>query len=224
MLAGLFLLAACLAGGLVFGPIWGAREASDRPAPALLPEGGLHIVTYGTSLTALYSWPDDLALRLETCMNRPVRITRVARPGAGSDWALTRLEEVRAAGADLVVMEFAINDADLTDGASFTRARSNHETILDSLTADTPVILMTMNPVTGIKRLSRPALGRYYGLYSDLAERFETGLLDLAPRWRVVLDDGGVLPDGLHPNETDASGVIVAPLAAMIGAAAGADC
>lgn len=224
ILAGLILLSGIGAAGLILWPDRGSRVARDVAPPEISGADPLSILTYGTSLTALYAWPDDLGADLEACLGVAVEVTRLARPGAGSDWATAVLDQAVTVDADLVVLEFAINDADLTDGASFARSRENHAALLEALTPDAPVILMTMNPVTGTKRLTRPGLARYYGLYAELAVAPRVGLLDLTPRWRMAFDEGTTLPDGLHPDDGDASRLIVPPLAAMIAQAVGGSC
>lgn len=212
--------------GLVYGPDWGPREPTDIALPQIAGDAGqpIEIIAFGTSLTATYDWPEILGRRLESCLSRPVDMSVLARPGAGSDWAMTVLEEAASAQADLVLVEFMINDADLTDGASFARSQENHERLIEALREDSAVLLLTMNPVTGIKRLTRPALGRYYGMTEDLARTHDLGRADLTPRWRVFLDRGGALPDGLHPAPEDAAALLPGPLAAIIAPAFGQSC
>lgn len=219
--------AAMAAAWIAAGPFGPDRAALDRPIPPL-PQGSepLSIVAFGTSLTARYDWPDALAGALRRCLSRPVEVTRVAMPGAGSGWALANVGRVRATAPDLVLVEFSINDADLLDGVSLAESRANHERLL-SLLAGRPemrVALLTMSPAIGLRGLIRWRLDAYYALYGPLAERHGAGLVDLRMRWGEVDDLARALPDGVHPLDEVATAVIVPPLLAAIGQAAGARC
>ena len=232
------LIAAVLIAGL--GALWagGSRAPSapaDRPlAPLAAPPGPegepLRIVAFGTSLTAGPGWPEALETGLAACLGHPVALTRVAGPGQGTAWALTQTDRVIAARPDLVLIEFAINDADLRDGIGLAAARANHARILDRLAAGLPgaqFVLLTMNPVSGpLQALQRHRLPRYYALVRDLAAERDLPLADLAPRWRAAIaaDPALAPPDGLHPDPAAAAAVVAPPLAALIGAAAGRDC
>lgn len=219
---------AVLAGAVLAGAVVPPATAADRPLGTLPADGPLRIVAFGTSLTASNAWPDRLQARLAACLDRPVGLTRVAAPGMGSAWGLTRLDRVIAADPDLVLVEFVINDADILDGMSVRRSRATHVAILDALQDAAPkaqVLLMTMNPVTGlVRRLQRPRLAAHDAMLRDLAVARGVGLADLAPRWRAAMDaDPGLAPpDGLHPDDAATARVVLPVLAAMIGRAAGA--
>ena len=217
----LALLLAAVMGGVAL-LIWGwprpAPGIGDRPLSAL-PPGPLKVVAFGTSLTAKNDWPDALVPRLETCRGAPVEILRIARPGAGSDWGETVLDEVIAAAPDLVLMEFAINDADIRDGQSLAAARATHDRMLDALKAGLPearVLLLTMNHASGLRGLARPWLASHYAQYRDLADAHGTGLLDLYPRWRDAAPETRTLADGLHPSDAQVQAVLLDPLEAAI--------
>lgn len=204
----------------------------DRPlAPLADPAGAaLRIVAFGTSLTAAPGWPEAMAAQLETCLGRPVDLTRVAGPGKGTPWALAQTDRVIAARPDLVLIEFAINDADLLDGIGLAASRENHARILDMLAAGLPgaqLVLMTMNPVNDpLQALLRHRLPVYYDLVRDLAAERDLALADLAPRWQAAIaaDPDLAPPDGLHPQAAASAAVAAPPLAALIGAAARRDC
>lgn len=209
------------------GPAPAQIPPADRPMGALPAEGPLRITAFGTSLTARASWPDALAGRLSDCLGREVAVTRVARPGASVEWGLGQVGAVRETEPHGVLVEFAINDADLTDGLSPGRAMAAHRELVAELRAgqpDLPVALMTMSPAAGPRGLVRPRLARHYADYAVLAEEEGTGLVDLAARWRALPRGDRGLADGLHPEDTVATSVIVEPLAAYLAAAAGGSC
>lgn len=165
-----------------------------------------------------------MAVGLGTCLARPVEILRVARAGAGSAWGEGAVAEVAAAAPDLVLVEFAINDADLRDGIGLGDSIARHDRILDSLAADLPasrLMLMTMSHAHGLRGLLRPRLRSYYASYRTLAAAHDAGLADLYPRWRA---SGHRFADGLHPDDAAVRAVALPVLLDMIGAAAGKDC
>ena len=151
----------------------------------------------------------------------------VARPGATSRWGLAQVGRVAALEPDLVIVEFAINDADLADGLRLGRSVAVHHTLLGELAALAPearVLLMTTNHARGPRGWARPRLGAHYAAYAALARRHGAGLLDLYPRWLARArggEDG--LADGLHPSDAAARAVVLPPLLAQL-TAAGADC
>lgn len=195
-----------------------ARSVSPAEADSPL------VVVIGTSLTASSIWPKALQTRLENCTGGSVRLENLARNRATSDLGLTRLDEVVSLAPSIVVIEFAMNDAERTIGVSLPESRRRHETIISAIqtrSPETAIYLMTTNTSIGRIRLRRPLLPAYYALYRDLADQFDIGLADLHPRWRAI--DAEALPDGLHPTDEAAEAVIVPVLADLIGQTLGQD-
>ncbi|MFV0491248.1 MAG: SGNH/GDSL hydrolase family protein [Pseudorhodobacter sp.] len=191
-----------------------APKPQDRALSSALPDGPLTIVTFGTSLTAPPQiWPDRLAEALAACRDTRVGVERVAGPGRGSVWALGQVAKVVAHDPDLVLVELAINDADFRDGASLARGRAQHRGLITGLRGALPkaqIVLMTMNPATGLRGWIRPRLAVHYRQYRDLAAEAETGLIDLYPRWLALpRGERGLSADGLHPDPERAAEIIV---------------
>lgn len=190
----------------------------DRALPAQAPKSPLRITTFGTSLTAEPQiWPDLLAKTLNRCHpEAQVQVTRVAGPGMGSDWALKQLDRVVQSQPDLILMEFAINDADAHDGVSLSSSRAQHHAVIQYLQAQIPeatILLMTMSPAQGLRGWIRPRLGRYYALYAELADEFGLGLVDHHARWQArPPQTRGLGNDGLHPDPAVAANVILSGL------------
>ena len=213
-------LPALAALGLGLG-LWAAArppapfEPRDRPLPpGPAPE---RVVVLGTSLSARSPWPAALGEALSDCLGRPVSVEVVARPGASSAWGVAQVERVAALEPDVVLVEFAINDADLLDGLGLGRSAGAHGLILSELAALAPgarVALMTTNHAHGPRGWVRPRLAAHYALYPRLARDHGAGLADLYPRWLAAGD--AAVPDGLHPSEEAARAVIVPPLAALL--------
>lgn len=234
--AGLLVLVAALAALFV------ARTfpADPRPQDRALPGGtaaatqALRVTVLGTSLTARYDWPARLGPALGGCLASPMQITVIAQAGAGSDWGLAQLAAVAATHPDIVLIEFAINDADLRDGQSLRDSAATHRRLIVALRQALPdarIALMTMSPAQGLRGWLRPRLAQYYALYRDLAAELDLGLVDLYPRWLALPPAArGLGADGLHPEAGVAAGVILPVLvpwlarAASGGAATGIDC
>ena len=175
----------------------------------------LDVVAFGTSLTAKGNWQEQLGAALAECRNGPVAVHTVAQPGATSDWAVEHLDEVIRLEPEVVLVEFSVNDASLVHGVGVDRSLANTREILDRLdAAHVQPVLMTMNPASGLRWLSRPFLADYYELYRRLARERGLLLADLAPRWagRPAED----IPDGLHPTPEAAIEVLVPVLLELL--------
>jgi len=187
----------------------------------------LRLAVFGTSLTAGSHWPEATAAALERCLDRPVTLIRVARPGAGSAWGLAETARVAAAAPDIVLIEFAINDADLRDGIGLEASAANHRAILAALAQARPearLVLMTMSPAERLRGLLRPGLARHYAAYRALAAETGAGLVDLYPRWRALPQAARGLADGLHPTDAAAQAVILPVLVPYLARLAGGAC
>jgi acyl-CoA thioesterase I len=205
------------------------EDAVDRPlAPlSLAGDAPVTIVFMGTSLTAGDPWPDLVVERLQACVTHPLRAQRIAEGGVTSGWGLSQIEAAIAAAPDLVLLEFAINDADLRRGLSLSDSRDNHRALLARLKEGLPearIVLMTTNPATGLRRLLRPRLADYYALYRDLAAEMDVGLIDLYPRWLALPRAAQGLTDGVHPAPDSAASVIVPVVTAYLGGLLGKTC
>lgn len=223
-----FLIIIGLGAGLAWMlvPRTGIPETpADRPLPAFETAGeALRITVFGTSLTADYSWPDGLQEALATCLARPVEVTRIAQGGMGSGWGMGQVPAVISSAPDLVLIEFGINDADLRRATTLGASLRRHNRIIGTLREARPgagILLMTMTPATGIKRLIRPRLPDYDMQIRSMAETLDAGLADLAPRWAAA----GMPPeDGVHPTDPAATEVILPVLTDLIPPALDAVC
>jgi acyl-CoA thioesterase-1 len=187
---------------------------------AVIAGSRLGIVAFGTSLTASGDWQDALAGRLRACLDAEVEMHTIALPGANSNWALEHLDEVIARSPDIVLVEFSINDASLLHGVSADRSRANTEEIITRLEAMIPnvrIVLMTMNPASGLRWASRPFLGDFYRIYRDIARERRAELADLTPQWDAFEQQAEAVPDGLHPTPEAARAVIVPELVRLVG-------
>lgn len=198
------------------------------PAPALPDQRPLTVAILGTSLTARYAWPEAMRAGLEACLGHPVTVSKTARAGAGSDWGAEAARDVAAAPPDLTLIEFSINDADLTDGAWLETAQRRHEAMIGVLRAASPgmrIALVTMSPAQGARGWVRPFLGAHEDMYRRLAEDMSLDLIDLAPLWAAALKGGeDMLPDGLHPTEEAVAKVALPAMIRQAGVIFGGSC
>ncbi len=209
---------------VLLGTLVASRDALwipiDRPLAPL--RGGadpMRLTVMGTSLTARGLWPDRLGDALSACVGRPVTVTRVARVGANSAWGLAAVETVVASRPDLVLIEFAANDADISDGLWLKDSIATHHSILSRLKSalpDTRIALMTMNPAFGMRGWMRPRLAAYYAAYGPLADAHGAGVIDIYDRWQKRADLRAAIPDGLHPGDEAAAAQIVPVVATAV--------
>ncbi|MEX0338914.1 MAG: SGNH/GDSL hydrolase family protein [Arenibacterium sp.] len=191
-------------------------EAAEKPE--------LELVILGTSLTAKYSWPEQLAETLQTCLSQPVVLENVSVAGANSSQAYEMAEQIATENPDLILIEFAINDADFLDGVSRSVSLTNHSELIFMLQQNYPearLMLITTNPLSGLAILKRPRLGAYYLQYRDLAEIHDIGLADIYPRWLEIPLSQRRHPDGVHPDDAQMTEMMVPPLTGLIKASRG---
>lgn len=203
--------------------ILGAHDSLAGSDAAGKNDAEVTLLALGTSLTANYQWPHELAKQLSRCLARKVDIEILAVAGANSSQAAKQFGSRRNLRPDIILMEFASNDADFMDGLGLEKSRSNHKALLGRIREESPraqVVLMTMNPAFGPRGWVRPQLIEYYEMYRKLAASNDVVLVDLAPTWSESLaatDHKAQLPDGLHPTQTAASRIILPALRNKIG-------
>jgi len=223
----LVLVSAAALGLVAAAALWWPRPEEIGPdiaPPRLsgLDDGGFRIVALGTSLTARYDWPEELGRRLSDCLGMPARVIPIARGGATSRWGAGQLSRIETEKPDLVLVEFSVNDADLRRGVSLDDSLRLHRRILERLSERVPeagVVLMSMSPAWGVKRLLRPRLASYYALYPDLAVESGAGFVDLYRAWMARPGAAEAFPDGVHPKPSAATAVILPALTRYILAA-----
>jgi len=221
-----------LAGAALMAMLWIDRLGGpgDRPIPPVAGHhASLRIVALGTSLTHRALWPAQLAARLQACMptGATAEVARVARPGARSNWGLAQADGIAATRPDLVIIELAMNDADLHDGLWLWQSRANHRALIARIRALSPTtgfLFLTSNPVTGWQKLVRPFLPLYQRLYGDLADSEGAGLVDGFGRWKRYGDLAALGGDGVHPDPAAEADLLSGPLADAISVAFAMGC
>lgn len=195
--------------------------------PAAAGEGdAMKIVTFGTSLTARGGWQEPLRQALRACRDSEVTIVNLAKSGMASDWGLTQIDKVLAERPDVVLVEFAVNDAALDRFIWLKESGANMEEIVKRLKAGASrpaVYVMAMSPVSGMRGMIRPYLGQYEEVHADIARRFGDGFIDHRPAWAALSADeiDTAIADGTHPDRETAGRVM---LPQLMQALAGPDC
>jgi len=188
------------------------------------------VVTYGTSLTAVGAWVDQLRSVFEQNYPGQVNLINSGSGGSNSDWGRKNFEErVIQKKPDTVFIEFAVNDAVARRRTSVEHAQANLEGMIDRLLKAQPdceIILMVMNPPVAHTKRDRPNLAAYNQMYRDVAKERKLQLIDHYPAWEKILneDPGRFLhyvPDAIHPVREGARDVITPAIAKAVGMKAG---
>ncbi|WP_037078642.1 SGNH/GDSL hydrolase family protein [Rhizobium sp. CCGE 510] len=183
----------------------------------------MKIVAFGTSLTARGGWQRSLETGLAACLQRPVKVATVAKSGETSLWALTQIDRVIAEQPDIVLIEVYANDAALQRFVSLAQSRKDIGDILDRLRQRLPqarIIVMAMNPFSGLRSLIRPFVGSYISAHEAEAQKRGLEFVDHRPNWQRLTsgDLAAAIPDGAHPLPDIASKIIVPELVKHISA------
>lgn len=224
-----------MAGRRLPGRLNGKRKKASRfgiavfsiavPLIADVAQGGqgeaLKIVTFGTSLTARGGWQSSLGEALARCLSRPVQVESVALSGSTTEWALKQTKQVAKAHPDVILIELYVNDSAINRWISPSTSRRNIALVLDRLRDDAPnakVVMMAMNPISGLRGWLRPFLGAYLAAHREEAEKRDLHFVDFGPSWNSMsaaeLDDA--IPDGAHPRPQAASGIMVPALVSIL--------
>lgn len=184
------------------------------------------VVVYGTSLTKVGAWADQLATVLEQQFPGQVSFINSAQGGSNSDWGARSFDEkVLQKKPDTVFIEFAINDAVASRKTTVAHARRNLEGMIDRLLKARPdceIILMVMNPPVGEPRERRPNLDAYNQMYREVASKRGLQLIDHYPAWERLLAEApgrflAFVPDAIHPVREGGLHVIMPTMSKALG-------
>lgn len=210
---------------------WAPRNLAVAPVADRLGNGeSLKIVVYGTSLSAKGAWVTQVQDDLQARFPGDCELINASECGKNSDWGLSNLQErVLSHKPDVVVLEFAINDAVARFHCPVERAESNLLEMIDQVLEQSPrtqILLQTTNPVfdrppgdSGY----RPRLAEYYQMVRRVAHQKRLTLVDQELTWKSILNQGTdkfrrLVPDGLHPNRQGDIEVVTPIVLAALGA------
>jgi lysophospholipase L1-like esterase len=166
------------------------------------------VVAFGTSLTAVGAWVDQLRTVFNQQFPGQVNLINGAQGGANSDWGVKNLDEkVLKHRPDCVFIEFSINDAVGSRRTTVGRARKNLNNMIDRILVKNQsceIILMVMNTPVGHTRTRRPNLATFENNYREVAQERGFQLIDHGKAWNTFLrkNPGRFLfcvPDTVHP-------------------------
>ncbi len=166
------------------------------------------VVAYGTSLTKVGAWVDQLREVFNQQFPGQVTLINGAQGGANSDWGVENLQDkVLQHRPDCVFIEFSINDAVSVRRTTIEHARSNLNQMIDRILQKNPaceIIPMVMNPVFGYGKANRPNLAAYDQNYRQVAQERGFQFIDHGPAWNALLTKDAkrflfCMPDTVHP-------------------------
>jgi arylsulfatase A-like enzyme/lysophospholipase L1-like esterase len=184
------------------------------------------VVAYGTSLTKVGAWVDQLREVFNQQFPGQVTLINGAQGGANSDWGVENLQDkVLRHRPDCVFIEFSINDAVAVRRTTIEHARSNLNQMIDRILEKNPaceIIPMVMNPVFGNGRTRRPNLPAFDDNYREVAKERGFQLIDHGSAWNELLnkDPGHFLfcmPDTVHPLRAGGLAVSTAVMTRALG-------
>jgi len=225
-------LAAILLGTLVAACSLHAAEGDSKTRFVQNLEAGKKqtLVTFGTSLTAVGAWVDQLCAVLDQQFPGQATVINGAQGGANSDWGREKLDEkVLAHKPDTVLIEFSVNDAHAQRKTSVDHARGNLENMIERILAANPdceIILQVMNPPVGHTKTVRPDIAAYDQMYRDVAAARGFLLIDHSPAWQDLLKNDPrtfmlCSPDTIHPLRSGSLKVSTPVVLAALGLAPG---
>src|SRR5579871_1848939 len=122
--------------GLAIFLIWYAALASSHVTASTVKQ--MIVAAFGTSLTHQAGWLEPLEAHLTDCLDRPVRVLDFGRNGATSNWGVATVGDVIHSQPQVVLIEFAANDAAFLKGLSLQRSRENLTKIVQSISQARP--------------------------------------------------------------------------------------
>lgn len=184
------------------------------------------LVTFGTSLTAVGAWVDQIDTALEHAYPGKATVINGAQGGANSDWGVKSLDEkVLAHNPDTVLIEFSVNDSVTRRKTTVEHAQNNLNQLIDRILAHNPkceVILQVMNVPVANTRTGRANLEAFNQMYRDTAVKRNLQLVDHWPNWQKLLTEEPLrflsyTPDTIHPVREGALNVITPHLIKELG-------
>jgi lysophospholipase L1-like esterase len=188
------------------------------------------VVAYGTSLTAVGAWVDQLGEVFNQEFPGQVNLINGAQGGANSDWGVKNLKDkVLRHRPDCVFIEFSINDAVAVRRTSVEHARNNLNLMIDQILEKNPsceIILMVMNPVFGNGKARRPNLTEFDNIYRTVAKERGFQLIDHGIAWNGLLKSDPqrflfCIPDTVHPLRAGGLKVTTPIMAKALGLKSG---
>jgi acyl-CoA thioesterase-1 len=181
----------------------------------------LRVVTLGTSLTAGGGWQEPLQAALASCLGGAIEVINVGRHGATSAWGLAQAERVAKERPDILLIEFAVNDAALYRWISLEGSRRAISDIIAAVRAERPdarIVVMHMNPIRGWRSWLRPRRAQFEEAHRQLARELGADDVDFTARWNALSEAemAEAIPDGTHPVPAATRRIVVPELVQVL--------
>lgn len=203
-------------------------SAQDKVIRKLENGENQKIVVYGTSLSASEKgWPAMLEESLNESYSGKAEVINSAQAAMWSTWGVENLRKrVLEHKPDMVILEFAMNDAFLPYTTSVEAAKLNLEYMvrrIKELYPDCSIFIQVMNMPIAEHKIQRPNIGLYYEMYRKEAKRLKVKLIDHYEYWVPLLEKGETefleyVPDGIHPSPTAQKELILPHILKALGA------
>lgn len=185
-------------------------HAQDKVIKSLENGENQKIVVYGTSLSAAKEgWVTMLEDSLNARYSGKAEVVNSAQSAMWSTWGVENLRErVLEQKPNMVIIEFAMNDAYLPYNTSLEAARLNLEYMvfrIRELYPDCSIFIQVMNMPIAEHKVQRPDIELYYDLYRREAKKLNVKLIDHYEYWVPILRKGEkefrkYVSDGIHPD------------------------
>ena len=173
------------------------------------------VIVYGTSLTHGGEWAVATKAWFDEHFPGQVTFFNSAGPGQNSDWGVANLtQRVLEHHPDLVVMEFAFNDAHEKFAMPLAKGATNLDQMVTTIRKQQPtcdIVLQVMNAAWDApndkKSLgNRPQLQAFNDNYRTYAKSHDLPLIDHFPTWQQLKEQDveryhRLVPDGTHPTK-----------------------
>ncbi|QDH81222.1 SGNH/GDSL hydrolase family protein [Echinicola soli] len=205
---------------LILGLLCGQLKGQSRLVEQLAKGKDQLVVVYGTSLSSGErggAWMGEVSRQLNARYDGHLDYILSGKGGMWSTWGVQHLEDsVIAKHPDVVIIEFAINDAFEDYHTPLSVSELNLRYMVDRIKLSDPsceIILQVMNMPVGTSAEYRPALGSYYQMYRRVARSMGLLLVDHYANWQKILDQGReefleYVPDGIHPSNKSGREII----------------
>ncbi len=203
-----------------------SNSRSSRVIAALRAGQSQTLVVYGTSLTAGGAWVGQIRAALDQQFPGLCRVENGGQGAMWSGWGVVNLQEqVLRHRPDVVLIEFAINDAYVPYACAVAQARANLGNLIRRILAvnsECEIMLQCMNPPIADHATRRSNWPDYYQMVRDVAQDWEVLLIDHMPAWKAILERGtaeflALAPDGIHPSEAGSAAVTTPGILQALG-------
>jgi len=161
------------------------------------------LTVFGTSLSKINTWDILLSERLSSCLSVPVVVSNYSVSGGNSYDAVERMNSSPQSRADLLLIDFIINDSSLHRHVPLALTLINTRGIIDEFRRLNPSVVIVIQvfgkPVGFLNFILRPFYRRYETALRNFAD--SNDLVFLSHEFLIKNKDVYTIiqkPDGVH--------------------------